>query len=249
MRGAPGGRVDSETILAKSETKYQIQLNTRETENAVPRSQASDSHLDPAAPPPGTGPEALGGTLGPQVARTPGDACAHPPAIPQLETRTVKTRRTDLVKLARTLEKGKKSQSISYNSLGGFRNLGPPGPLPPPPAPPRADCPKASRGGRTLALVPRCLSLSPQRRAPWHTFEFANPLRVRGLLRGGGRVSAPAASQADTHQGTPKPGEPGRMPSHCFSTAWEGAPPLRGPGYPDTAGLILVAWPHLVFLF
>lgn len=99
--------------------------------------------------------------------------------------------------------------------------MGPPGPLPPSPAPPRADCPKASRGGRTLALVPRCLSLSPQRRAPWHTFEFANPLRVRGLLAGG-RVSAPAASQADTHQGTPKPGEPGRMTSYCVSTAWGG---------------------------
>ena len=54
MRGAPGGRVDSERKREKSENIYQIQLNTRETENTVPRSQTSNSHLDPAAPPPGT---------------------------------------------------------------------------------------------------------------------------------------------------------------------------------------------------
>lgn len=73
--------------------------------------------------------------------------------------------------------------------LGGFRNLGPRGSLPPPrPTSAPGKLPEGiargadSRAGPTLPLA------VTQRRAPWHTFEFANRLGVRGLLWAGGSL-------------------------------------------------------------
>lgn len=123
--------------------------------------------------------------------------------------------------------------------------MGPRGSLPPPrPTPAPGRLPEGiargadSRAGPTLPLA------VTQRRAPSHTFEFANRLGVRGLLWAGGGLCSRCL--------------PGRHSSRNPETwrAWadaitlgEGAPPLRGPGDPDTAGLILTAWPHLVFFF
>ena len=125
--------------------------------------------------------------------------------------------------------------------------MGPRGPLPPPrPTPAPGTLPEGiARGGGLSRWFHAAPGYHPTQGALAHV-RVCKPARGErtslGEVGGGGGLCSRCLPSRHSSRNP----ETWRARADAI-TLGEGAPPLRGPGDLDTAGLILAAWPHLVF--